>query len=52
MIDLTISNFEVTVLFELLDKSKDKFVSFDEFKVLLLENDFRDVDDVAGRVIS
>jgi hypothetical protein len=48
----TISNFEIRILFEALDKSKDKSIDYDEFKDLILENDFRDTIDIASRVQS
>lgn len=37
------------MLFEMLDKSKDGILNFEEFKDLIVENDFRPADDIAGR---
>jgi Ca2+-binding EF-hand superfamily protein len=36
MIDPTISSFEVQLLFKELDTSKDNFIDYNEFKVLIL----------------
>ncbi len=39
------------MLFECIDVNDDETISYTEFKQMVLENDFRDANDIANRVL-
>jgi hypothetical protein len=49
-IDPSVSSFEIRMLFQAIDTSKDGNIDYEEFRKMMLENDFRDVNDIANRV--